>query len=287
MSSCLQYLYVGNVTIPTIDLLMVLLMDAGCRGRIEVDHDDDRRGASQQTTLVTVKMESTLLLTVKRTHKFYVLALTVSDDTVGCHPPNKNKKRIFLDIDEPYTRTIIHRCLEQKGFSVTLGPGEGMDAVEMPSDCQFQWSEYERIDWQNPNVAASSYRIRKGLSRKAQFALYTSRYISKHPESLLKQAIPESFIIDTWSVWESSTDSSRQGLADIVTSASCSGSNINQRERLEHCLETAKLTMDAGDEDAVWILKGSTVNKGAGIYIVHVYEQLLDICWSEPDIREW
>ena len=37
----------------------------------------------------------------------------------------------------------------------------------------------------------------------------------------------------------------------------------------------------------IWILKPSTINKGAGIQIVHCYEQVVDICWSESDIREW
>ena len=71
------------------------------------------------------------------------------------------------------------------------------------------------------------------------------------------------------------------------------------RQRLEQCLEEAKQVMteaeQAYDDSAmtsqtsppVWILKPSTVNKGAGIQIVHLYEQLLDICWEESDIREW
>jgi hypothetical protein len=39
--------------------------------------------------------------------------------------------------------------------------------------------------------------------------------------------------------------------------------------------------------EPTWILKGSTTNKGSGIYIIHVFEQLVDVCWSESDIREW
>jgi tubulin--tyrosine ligase len=228
---------------------------------------------------------------------------------------NNKKKRIFLDIDEPYTRTIIHQALISRGFAVTLGPGHGMDAVRMPADCHFQWSEYERIDWMMMNddehddsnsnsssngrrtIAASSYRIRKGLSRKAQLALYTNRHVSKHPNSILKQAIPETVILDTWAAFETegtSSTSACRGLADaVVASAATAGTinNINLRQRLEHCLQAGKelLQRHADDEndDAVWILKGSTVNKGVGIYIVHVPEQLVDICWSESNIREW
>eukprot|EP00978_Attheya_sp_CCMP212_P043873 scaffold293832_cov58-Attheya_sp.AAC.2 len=44
---------------------------------------------------------------------------------------------------------------------------------------------------------------------------------------------------------------------------------------------------EASAESPIWILKPSTVNKGAGIQIVHCYAQVVDVCWTESDIREW
>jgi hypothetical protein len=102
-------------------------------------------------------------------------------------------------------------------------------------------------------------------------------------------------------VWEEHyTGGAKEGLADIVAGAAGNSDGVNRKERLDKCLEEAKKIMAAADaqyeEDSktnpkadapVWILKPSTVNKGAGIEIVHLHEQLVDICWSESDIREW
>ena len=227
-------------------------------------------------------------ITSQTTAKFSVLSIESIDNETA--RSNKKFKHIFLDIDEPYTRTMIHQALLARGFATTLGPGHGMDAIELPCECDFQWSEYERIDWQRLRVCASSFRIRKGLSRKAQLALYLNRHVAKNPTSVLKRAIPETVILDTWAVWDGSgSGGGGHGLADMVMgsgSSSSSTSNINQRQILEQCLEAAKKLMESNG-DATWILKGSTVNKGVGIYIVHVYEQVLDLLWSESDIREW
>jgi hypothetical protein len=89
------------------------------------------------------------------------------------------------------------------------------------------------------------------------------------------------------------------GLADVVTAIGGGGQNdgsVNRRKYLDICLAEAKKAMEEAEEvfesgkDAsapVWILKGSTVNKGVGIYIVHLYEEVVDHCWTESDIREW
>jgi hypothetical protein len=231
---------------------------------------------------------------------------------------------IFLDIDEPYTRDLIQKAFRHPSrapyFHITLGPGTGFEPVPLPSPCQFQWSEYERIDWHNGVLpghhGASSYCIRKGLSRKAQLAHYSHRHICKYPHSILRDAIPQTVVLDCWSVWDDDNIGGdartpkmnhQSGLADVVASIggmahSGDGSAVNRRLRLNKCLSEAKHIMNSAedvyqkrllannerDEPApVWILKGSTTNKGAGIYIVHLYEQVVDHCWSEPNIREW
>jgi hypothetical protein len=228
--------------------------------------------------------------------------------TSSCH-----RMGIFLDIDEPYTRRLMERAFQHasraRHFQVFLGPGVGMEPIPLPPYCDFQWSEYERIDWHGGVLVgrkhgASSYCIRKGISRKAQLAHYTHRHVCKNPTSILKQAIPQTLVLDCWSAWE--TDGGRMtnhgGLADVVASLGGvgNGSSMNRRERLDHCLAEAKAAMQsawcelegraenhASAEAPIWILKGSTTNKGAGIYIVHVYEQVVDHCWNEPEIREW
>ena len=48
-----------------------------------------------------------------------------------------------------------------------------------------------------------------------------------------------------------------------------------------------ELESNPNTDPPTWILKPSTVNKGQGIQIVHLHEQLIDICWTECNIREW
>jgi hypothetical protein len=226
---------------------------------------------------------------------------------------------IFLDIDEIYTRDLILKALRHPSrapyFHVTLGSGFGFEPVPLPSHCQFQWSEYERIDWHGGVLpgrhGASSFCIRKGLSRKAQLAYHTRRYTCKNPNSALRSAMPQSIILDCWAVWDDDCIGNADtpsmtyngGLADVVTSIGSlvGGGNskaMNRRVRLDKCLAEAKDAMYAAElkyqEDIdekgaapIWILKGSTTNKGEGIYIVHLYEQVVDHCWAESGIREW
>jgi hypothetical protein len=221
--------------------------------------------------------------------------------------PSQTMKTIFLDIDDPYTLKLIQKAFAHpsraRNFRIVLGSGEGMDFVQLPAGCDFQWSEYERIDWTAVFAgkhAASSYCIRKGLSRKAQLAHYTHRHVCKNPDSILRDAMPQTVVLDTWAVWEENGNgmAAKEGLADVLISLSSSGDNVNQRKILDECLVGAKQAMEqaertfeenADDEAAapVWILKGSTTNKGAGIFIVHLYEEVVDICWTESDIREW
>lgn len=232
---------------------------------------------------------------------------------------SRQRYGIFLDIDEPYTRHLIQKAFQHASrepyFDITLGPGIGWDPVSIPSNCSFQWSEYERIDWYNgvlPSTGpdstvrgrshgASSYCIRKGLSRKAQLAYYTHRHVCKNPDSILGTSIPQTIILDCWSVWDDDDMVAHQGggLADVVVSigSTVNSDSVNRRIRLDKCLAEAKVCMEVAEATyqinhttmtpPVWILKGSTTNKGAGIFIVHLYEQVVDHCWSESDIREW
>jgi hypothetical protein len=303
-------------------------------------------------------------LAIHATAAFSVVGRVGETHNVHKNSKKKNKKKkmgIFLDINDVYTRHMIQAAFashpmatnRKDQFRLVLGPGQGLEAVPCPKDCDFQWSEYERIDWdqvlsqpqeQQPlesmtgsngqrqrqrqqRLGASSYCIRKGLCRKAQMAHYVHRYICKHPErrTILETAIPQTIIIDTWPVWEDNHTNNNnhhhhhhhrhgEGLADIIVTSTTSstGGSMNRRHRLDQCLVPVKTAMDEAmqryeqeqgdnttcndastDEESsasefpVWILKPSTVNKGAGIQIVHCYEQVVDLCWEEPDIREW
>lgn len=253
-----------------------------------------------------------------RTERFFVLvhpheaaftkpksrsSLGEEDDTgnCSCGSSPSSKHHIFLDVDCDYTRRILIEAFSTRRFRVTLGAGHGMDAVPLPPGCQFQWAEYERIDWSSVldgKHGASSYCIRKGLSRKAQLAYYVKRYTTKNPGSVLTRAIPETQVVDTWAVWDDpgTQGSNCEGLAELIASNGPPKA-ANVKDRLLFCLDEARRRMeiaesefektDVSSSEPIWILKGSTTNKGSGIYIIHVFEQLVDVCWSESDIREW
>ena len=256
----------------------------------------------------------TAVLVARNTVPETTVRVTATATAVSEYSLDTKKKHILLDINDPYTLQSIQAAFAHptraRRFSLTLGPGHGDDPIPLPTHCHFQWAEYERIDWSAVLAGqhgASSYCIREGLSRKAQLAHYTHRHVCKNPDSLLKEALPRTVVLDTWPVWEDGVATAKGGLADVVISmsgggskSSQSGDSVNRRKILDQCLAEAKQVMEraeldfeqtTNDEDGspppVWILKGSTTNKGAGIFIVHLYEQVVDCCWSEPDIREW
>lgn len=259
------------------------------------------------------------------TARFQVMGLSIRSTFEAVEPKKKRPIAIsaskapetpisiFLDVNDNYTRARIQRALSHPcraaHFRVTLGPGHGDDEIPMPPDCSFQWAEYERIHWTavlSGKHGASSYCVRKGLSRKAQLARFTRLHICKNPTSILKDTLPQTVVLDTWPVWVDDgggSGSGSSGLADIVIGSAASNSNgVSRRERLDKCLEEARTMMHRAEAryeadvasnnlDAsappTWILKPSTINKGEGIQIIHCYEQVVDVCWSESDIREW
>eukprot|EP01038_Epipyxis_sp_PR26KG_P007549 gene7549-10287_t len=72
-------------------------------------------------------------------------------------------------------------------------------------DSYLQLGDFENINWDDVMArksSASSYLVRKGLSRKAQLALQIKKYTCKRNHSILKLAVPETIIIETWSAFE-------------------------------------------------------------------------------------
>jgi hypothetical protein len=79
-----------------------------------------------------------------------------------------------------------------------------------------QVSDFENINWdvvlqrsvsEDKSSArvlhgASSYLVRKGLSRKAQLSLQLRKYICKNPSSILSNSVPFTVIIETWNAFE-------------------------------------------------------------------------------------
>jgi tubulin--tyrosine ligase len=154
---------------------------------------------------------------------------------------------------------------------------------------QVQLKDFENIAWE-PVMAgscgASSYLVRKGLSRKAQLSLQLRRYCSKHPSSVLHTSVPYTLILDTWNAFEEMKLDFGRG-----TFASFEDHGITKaplRQRLDWCLVDAKATVEEEcHHGQTWILKPSVTNKGMDIAVVNNWAGVLDALEDADHVREW
>ena len=91
---------------------------------------------------------------------------------------------VYLHMNCSYTNELIRNVLEEHKdlFTLTTSP-------TLNSEHMLYWLEYEEIDFDmiyrlakqssNKIVLANSFCIRKGLLRKANFALFIQKYLSK------------------------------------------------------------------------------------------------------------
>ena len=112
---------------------------------------------------------------------------------------------IHLMVNCPYTLSIVKAAIKRRPWCVihekkmkTLKENEKNARIA-------QIGDFENIEWENVmdgSQIASSYLVRKGLSRKAQLALQIKRYLSKHRDSILLKATPYTLILETWNAFE-------------------------------------------------------------------------------------
>ena len=102
---------------------------------------------------------------------------------------------------------------------------------------------------------ANSYCIRKGLIRKAQFAYHVQKYTSKHPDSILRTAVPETYImeLDHPDYLEETMNDLFEVAADLARNEQCTANSM-QRKR--------------------FLLKPSMTNKGNGIFLFDSMDRL-------------
>jgi hypothetical protein len=158
-----------------------------------------------------------------------------------------------------------------------------------PAASTYQLCEFEHISWEDVMSGkdhASSYVVRKGLSRKAQMALQIRKNVAKHPDSILKRAVPKTLIVETWGAFEDLKFDF--GMGGVATFSSGVMMQATLAQRLEWCLDEIREEMtDPSRQDWLWILKPSTTNKGANISLVASWEELIYKLEDLPDVREW
>ena len=119
---------------------------------------------------------------------------------------------VVVNLCCPYTRAILLDVLYNARDKFII-IHEDTDTCKIISsvkaaDISFpflQFSDFESIDW-DPVLAgqsrASSYLVRKGLSRKAQFSIQLKKFTCKNKTSILHRAIPYTLVLDVWSAFE-------------------------------------------------------------------------------------
>ena len=218
-------------------------------------------------------------LSYVKTDKFWCISASNGDKRV--------EYRVFVDLNCSYTAAIVKNAVARRPWFSLINNLH--DDQKCSGNTIIQISDFENIEWEHVmsgNQMASSYLVRKGLSRKAQLSLQIRRYISKHPNTCLKTSFPFTLIVETWNAYENmKLDFGRGTLASFD---SFSVSNAPLRSRLDWCLAEIKETLEDEDKkDWVWILKPSVTNKGMNIAVVDAWEGVLDYLEDEPDIREW
>ena len=196
---------------------------------------------------------------------------------------------IQLKVNCEYSASIIESCIKKRAWclldiSSTQSTSDAASKDQIPV---IQIGDFENISWErvlDGSQIASSYLVRKGLSRKAQLALQIKRFCSKHKDCILRKATPFTLILETWSAFEDMrVDFGNGTFANFDTNMIM---DVALRQRLEWSLEDVKLCMEDSHYDH-WILKPSVTNKGVDIAIIQNWENLLDAIEAVPDIREW
>lgn len=220
-------------------------------------------------------------LQCKQTKRYFVF--DVKRPGQDCLP----KFIIQLHVNCEYSASIIESCIRKRAWCL-LASRTDKDSASRTDNVQvIQIGDFENISWESvldASQIASSYLVRKGLSRKAQLALQIKRFSSKNKDCILKKATPFTLILETWSAFEDMrVDFGNGTFANFDTNMVM---DVALRQRLEWCLEDVKLSMEDNHCDH-WILKPSVTNKGVDIAIIQNWESLLDAIEAVPDIREW
>ncbi|KAG1881837.1 tubulin-tyrosine ligase family-domain-containing protein [Suillus tomentosus] len=151
----------------------------------------------------------------------------------------------------PLTESLVKRALSNLPVSIiTSLPGTHERSKLL------QWSTYDAIDHdlthRNPdNVLSSSYTIRKALIRKHYLARCIHSYLTKHLDSVLKDAVPR-----TWDLEISYADELDEMWSDQLWDL---GNEIDS------------------DSSQWWILKPGMADRGMGIRLFNSKDSLYQI----------
>ncbi|OJJ51478.1 hypothetical protein ASPZODRAFT_127557 [Penicilliopsis zonata CBS 506.65] len=175
----------------------------------------------------------------------------------------------IIDCDVPYVQSLVEQALQRRL------PGSKYQSIssvsELPDHTKpvFQYREYERLEFDHiishsSTSLANAYIIRKALIRKHYLSNTIANWISKHPESLLKNHFKPAvdFELD---------------YAEFLDEA------LMEAYELRESLELNEQRSE--EEKEWWILKPGMSDRGQGIRLFNSEEQLREIFeeWEVDD----
>ncbi|KAF9535870.1 tubulin-tyrosine ligase family-domain-containing protein [Crepidotus variabilis] len=151
----------------------------------------------------------------------------------------------------PLTDSLVRKALKNSGLAVHFSANDDLETA----DKLLQWSTYDDLDHEltalkRSSVLASSYTFRKALIRKHFLSRIIQGYITKQPESLLKNAFPKTYEIEV---------SYADELDEMWT---------------DELWEVGKALEK---KDKWWILKPSMADRGMGIRLFHTKQEIQEI----------
>lgn len=217
---------------------------------------------------------------LKKTNKFYII-----DYNNDINHLNDTKYNVIVDLNCKYSLDIAIVALNRRSWCNIINS----DDIKNVDTNIIQICDFENIVWEpvmEGKHRASSYLIRKGLSRKAQLALQIRRYQSKHPNSILCKSVPYTVVIETWNAFEEMKLDFGHGTFASFDTATVLNAPLSKR--LEWCLDDIKEIIESNDKkDWYWILKPSVTNKGTDIVVIKTWDDVIENLELVPDIREW
>jgi hypothetical protein len=240
----------------------------------------------------------------KKTRKFAIHELCI-DYRSNLNAIREDTLFIFVDWNCEYTKKILMESIARRSQYCILIE----DILNDPNLLKYremfnkhpkilQFAEFEKMQWEyvlSERTFGSSYLVRKGLSRKAQLAVQINRYLKKHPNSILHQAVPESHVIETWDIFQDEDDNAEGNNMKIQlgNGFSTNFSNVYDLQRvsvqkkIEWYLAGTIEELFRENDNSPWILKPSVTNKGLDISIISSYSELVNLLEEKSQVREW
>ncbi|KAJ5748967.1 Survival protein SurE-like phosphatase/nucleotidase [Penicillium nucicola] len=177
----------------------------------------------------------------------------------------------IIDCDDTYVQEMIERAITRR-LGDSCKRVSSLDDLPERSVPLFQYREYERLEFEHiisrPSTSlGNAYVIRKALIRKHYLSNTVANWVSKHPDSVLRNHFKPAFDFEL-------------DYSEFLDDALLEAYELND--------SLAKNEERPDSEKEWWILKPGMSDRGQGIRIFNSEDQLREIFeeWDEPSDDE-